>query len=176
MFPHFVCIGAQKAGTTWLHSNLRKHQELWLPPIKEIHYFDYKENNFSPALKQQFFDNSRQNRRWRRIAINRLKVNCKSPNIQRLLWDRNYLFNRQNNDDWYSSLFELGRGKIIGEITPAYSTLNSSSVAHIHKLMPELKIIFMMRNPIERAWSYFFSYMSQYGRTIDSFSEIELRN
>ncbi len=176
MFPHFICIGAQKAGTTWLHSNLRKHKDLWLPPIKEIHYFDYKENNFSPALKQQLFNNQRDNRRWRRIAKNRLKVNFKSPNIQGLLWDINYLFNRQNNDDWYSSLFELGLGKIIGEITPAYSTLSSGSVAHIHKLMPKIKIIFLMRNPIERAWSYFFSYMYQQEKTIDSFSKIELRN
>jgi hypothetical protein len=176
MFPHFLCIGAQKAGTTWLHTNLSKHKDLWLPPIKEIHYFDYKEKDFSPAFKEQLFNNQPRNRRWRRIAKNRLKLNLKSPNFQRLSWDINYLFNRQNNDNWYSSLFELGRGKIIGEITPAYSTLNPSSVAHIYELMPTIKIIFIMRNPIERAWSYFFSYMSKQGKTIDSFSEIELKN
>lgn len=70
----------------------------------------------------------------------------------------------------------MGRGKIIGEITPAYSTLSSNSVAHIHKLIPTVKIIFLMRNPIERAWSYFFSYMCTQGKTIDSFSEIDLKN
>src|SRR3984957_2732032 len=39
-FPDFLCIGAQKAGTTWLHKMLGQHPGAWLPPIKEIHYFD----------------------------------------------------------------------------------------------------------------------------------------
>ena len=40
MFPRFLCIGAQKAGTSWLNHNLRAHPGLWLPPRKELHYFD----------------------------------------------------------------------------------------------------------------------------------------
>src|ERR1700749_4313420 len=39
-FPDFLCIGAQKAGTTWLDSNLRRHPDVWLPPLKELHYFN----------------------------------------------------------------------------------------------------------------------------------------
>ena len=176
MLPHFLCIGAQKAGTTWLHVNLSQHPDLWLPPIKEIHYFDYKENNFSPAIIEQLFGNEGRNRRWRRITKNRIKLNLKDINIQRLLWDINYLFNRQNNDNWYSSLFDLCQNKLIGEITPAYSTLSLDSVFHIHQLMPNAKIIFIMRNPIERAWSYFFSYMSKRNRVVDSFSVEEIIN
>ena len=38
--PDFLCIGAQKSGTSWLDANLRFHPELWLPPAKELHYFD----------------------------------------------------------------------------------------------------------------------------------------
>ena len=40
LHPSFVCIGAQKAGTTWLYDNLRPHPEVWLPQVKEIHFFD----------------------------------------------------------------------------------------------------------------------------------------
>ena len=32
-------IGAQKAGTSWLHSVLSSHPECHLP-VKEVHYFD----------------------------------------------------------------------------------------------------------------------------------------
>jgi hypothetical protein len=39
-FPEFLGIGAQKAGTTWLFENLRHHPDLFLPPVKEVHYFD----------------------------------------------------------------------------------------------------------------------------------------
>src|SRR5947207_15861690 len=38
--PDFLGIGAARAGTTWLHSNLRRHPQIWLPPVKELHYFD----------------------------------------------------------------------------------------------------------------------------------------
>lgn len=37
--PHFIVIGAQKAGTTWLWSMLRQHPGTSLPREKEIHYF-----------------------------------------------------------------------------------------------------------------------------------------
>ncbi len=43
MFPDFLCIGAQRSGTTWLHHNLRQHPEIWMPPLKELHYFDEME-------------------------------------------------------------------------------------------------------------------------------------
>ena len=31
--------------------------------------------------------------------------------------------------------------------------LGPEAVAHVHELMPDAKLIFMMRNPVERAWS-----------------------
>ncbi len=39
--PHFLGIGAQKAGTTWLHENLQCHPEIFLPEPKELHHFDW---------------------------------------------------------------------------------------------------------------------------------------
>jgi hypothetical protein len=39
-------------------------------------------------------------------------------------------------------------------MTPAYAALAAERVAHIHRLAPGAKIIFFMRNPIERAWSH----------------------
>lgn len=57
------------------------------------------------------------------------------------------------NDKWYASLFRPEEGQISGEITPAYSILNECTIAYAHSLMPEARLIFLMRNPIERAWS-----------------------
>src|SRR3712207_5758356 len=38
---HFLGIGAQKAGTTWLHAQLQRHPQVLVPvPHKEWHYFD----------------------------------------------------------------------------------------------------------------------------------------
>jgi hypothetical protein len=38
--PSFIGIGAQRAGTTWLHECLKEHPEVFLPDEKEVHYFD----------------------------------------------------------------------------------------------------------------------------------------
>src|ERR1051326_8161931 len=35
--PNFLCIGAQRAGTTWLRKNLRGNPEIFMQGVKEIH-------------------------------------------------------------------------------------------------------------------------------------------
>jgi len=40
-----------------------------------------------------------------------------------------------------------------GEITPAYAFLPISTIQKIYAHQPELKIIYILRNPIDRAWS-----------------------
>ncbi len=41
--PNFLCIGAQKAGTTLLFDILRRHPDIYLPDSKELHFFDRDE-------------------------------------------------------------------------------------------------------------------------------------
>jgi hypothetical protein len=38
--PSFFCVGAQKAGTTALHHYLAQHPSVFLPRIKETHFFN----------------------------------------------------------------------------------------------------------------------------------------
>jgi len=54
---------------------------------------------------------------------------------------------------FYSSWFEEGADKMKGEITPAYSNLPKRRIVFIRKIMPNLKLILILRNPIDRAWS-----------------------
>ena len=37
--PDFLGLGVQKGGTTSLHCLLEQHPEVFLPPVKEVHYF-----------------------------------------------------------------------------------------------------------------------------------------
>jgi hypothetical protein len=63
----------------------------------------------------------------------------------------------QYDIDWYSAHFEPANGgepkPIRGEISPRYARLKPWHVRQIAKLMPDLRIIFTLRHPIERAWS-----------------------
>lgn len=157
MFPEFLCIGAQRAGTSWLHTNLSRHPEIWMPPVKEIHYFDERERyNSLTGFERLAYVYRRQQKRWHQVTKHKeegQKFNLSDIDFERFLWKTNYLLNLRN-DRWYESIFAMGAGKKIGEVTPEYSILNEDSVSHIHKLMPNAKIIFMMRNPIQRAWSH----------------------
>ena len=51
----FLVIGAQKAGTSWLHTMLRKHLQLWLPDCKELHFWDWNHSKGLQWYSQQFF-------------------------------------------------------------------------------------------------------------------------
>ena len=50
--PDFLCIGAQKAGTSWLNSVLLEHPQIFMPPINELHYFDRRHRNAPIRIRQ----------------------------------------------------------------------------------------------------------------------------
>jgi hypothetical protein len=61
---------------------------------------------------------------------------------------------RDRGVEWYRSLFEKNApGRKKGEITPAYAMLTPSVIREIRDLYPALRAIYVIRNPIERAWS-----------------------
>jgi hypothetical protein len=163
MFPDFIGIGAQKAGTTWLHRNLRTHPQIYMPR-KEVHYFDRKiKPPTNPVAR--IFGKRETDSQWRR-QVKRASVELiKKPSPRDLRWNFNYYL-RSYNDRWYAAVFEPKNGRVAGEITPAYSVLNRDRVAHVHSLVPEAKIVFFMRNPMERAWSH----------TVMSFDKVEKRS
>jgi hypothetical protein len=164
--PDFIGIGAQKAGTTWLGQNLQLHPEIWMPKNKELHYFDDRINdprNPVSRIYGRLTGEGYVNRRWRRQVRARLRAHWNRLPGRDLLWDLKY-YGGAPGDGWYASLFAQGQGKVKGEITPAYSTLPLEDVAHIHDLVPEARIIFMMRNPIERAWSQFVMHLDRSGK------------
>lgn len=138
MGPDFICIGAQRSGTTWLHNSLNKHPQLWLTPVKELHHFD------DPKRTRYF---------------KHLKNRLKTTRMSLTKWDRNYFFSIKNDDEWYCGLFKDAqkKGLIAGEITPAYAVLDEADFIRIKAINPEVKIIFIMRNPIERSWSAFMN-------------------
>lgn len=55
----------------------------------------------------------------------------------------------------YAAWFLPGRlaGRVVGEVTPAYATLPDHVVALIASWMPVARIVYLLRDPIERAWS-----------------------
>jgi hypothetical protein len=67
-----------------------------------------------------------------------------------------YFSNRYELEDLrnYLAHFRNGVGKVKGEASPSYSLLPSRTIRLIHSLVPNLKLIYLMREPVSRAWSH----------------------
>ena len=74
----------------------------------------------------------------------------------------------------YAALFGPGENQIRGEITPGYSILTRNRIALIRNLMPNVRLLLTLRNPIERSWSAARRVMPKLGTTIDVISDEQL--
>ncbi|MDZ7841064.1 MAG: sulfotransferase [Gammaproteobacteria bacterium] len=170
--PDFLVIGAARSGTSWLYHNLRQLEGFWLPPKKELHYFDRHIKYPTPS----YFHDARLSRRllgrekchhsFRRSAGKRVFNDIRRYDVAGLRWSLRYYFSNVD-DQWYQSLFPVRDDLVCGEITPGYQILSEPEIEHVARVAPHVKIIFMMRNPIYRTWSQIKKDRSAYRSTAD---------
>lgn len=151
--PSFLIIGAQKSATTWLHQMLDAHPGVWMPREKELHYFDEKLWNPSVQLRSYLRGHRLEDVRWRRQVRHQVGLYRSHPTLDGIGWNLRYFLGRRS-DRWYGRLFEQGAGHVTGEATPNYSSLAPERVEHIAALLPDVRVILIVRHPIERAWSH----------------------
>jgi sulfotransferase family protein len=161
MYPNFLGIGAQKSGTTWLHDNLARHPQVWLPPVKEIHYFDRPDLSLGSRLFGDAERLCKGRALLRESAWGWIKGTVESRD---LAWAWKYAV-RPRSDEWYGSLFGRRSGMLTGEICPGYARLPTEVIQRIRRLMPEGRIIYLLRHPIERAWSAAVMHFNDRGRS-----------
>ncbi len=149
--PHFLGIGAQRAGTTWVHSMLSSNPAVWLPPMKELHFFD------APGGRRPL-------RRRRLLALLRepdwagaLRGGPHAP-ADLAAMTRYELAALTGRLDLrhYRALFRraAAAGRVTGEITPAYSTLPPARVREVREALgPGLRAFMVLRDPVDRMWS-----------------------
>ncbi|WP_071527185.1 sulfotransferase family protein [Nodosilinea nodulosa] len=154
----FLGVGAQKAGTTWLWSILKSHPDVWMPPKKELHYFDrdrkYPSWSYLAEKKliNRLIGKETYHQEFRRLLKEDLSRAIRSGSWRQIRWMTRFYFGTYG-DSWYLSLFADGGHLLKGEITPDYSLIDLDDIRSIKTLLPELKIILMLRNPVDRAWS-----------------------
>jgi len=121
--PTFLGIGVQRSGTTWLHTLLSSHPEVYMPTRrKEIRFF---ERYYERGL------------------------------------------------DWYGTFFcppeDADRYQAIGEISTQYYDCVACP-ERIFKIVPEIKLIIMLRHPVNRSYSH-YGFSVQRGNYRGSFEE-----
>lgn len=140
-----VCVGAQKAGTTWLYTNLRRHPEVFLPPTKELHWFS------GTALEQQ----ARLERYLRRLqrAAAALSVESEPAAMAELAAYADY-FRLIRGDlsylDFFARNVSAEQQRIFGDFTPAYAVMDVAKLQMLRDAWPDIKLLFVMREPVHR--------------------------
>lgn len=138
------CVGATKAGTTWLYQHLAGHPDCHLRKIKELHYFDALEGGTL----------ARQAARHRRALV-APGTRSSAARLQDLA-DWIVVLERGGEDvpGYLGYLAEGAAGKrLVADITPAYALLPEARLRTMTGIAPDVRFLYLLRDPVARLWS-----------------------
>ena len=158
----FLSIGAMKAGTTWLYSLLDRHPDLYFTPEKEIHFLN--RHYVNPHVLSDDF------------RLNQAKNRLKPEGTQHLgvykglaRWYAMYL-EQPDSFQYYTRLFSLNKEK-------PYSCDFSNLSCHLtaknwrdlqsQNLFEDIRVIYILRDPIQRLWSHTKFHHQYAGKSTD---------
>ena len=145
--PDFICIGLPKAGTGWLYDQLEAHPGFWMPPVKELVYL----NQENPRLK--FVDDKGEavpRLAERERLVHRTNLDERDKGFLRYAATCR---DQPSNLERYAKLFQFKGALMSGDITPPYWALSPEIIAEVAARFPQTKIVLLLRDPVERAWS-----------------------
>ncbi|NNE94302.1 MAG: hypothetical protein HKN23_21855 [Verrucomicrobiales bacterium] len=128
-FPGFLLLGPQRTGTNWLYQNLKRHPQIFLPRVKETHYFS---TLGQPDHRRFLFD----------YADDFLREFMRDT--PKTWLEKNYAALKKYRDRY--------KVEIRGEATPTNALIDAHQIGEILKIQPNLKAVLILRDPIEQAW------------------------
>lgn len=170
--PDFLCIGMQKAGTGFIYECLQNMDGFRMPLRKEIHHFD-KHGQVHPRgvqllerlarrarleagsaeIMHRSFQQLKARRFWpKKIRLEGRNIVLDPLNVEFLKKFSHYVSSGAGDQE-YLDLFSPYQAYLTGDVTPAYSTLETDAVRKVHDLLPATKIILCVREPVSRLWS-----------------------
>ncbi len=136
-YPDFLIIGAAKAGTTSLVEYLKQHPDIYFSPIKEPHFF-------STDIRPEHF-----NKRYYENIVMDLERYFDQKSLKEIF--EAYVRDKKQ----YLQLFEDAKpDQVKGEASTTY-LYSKEAAENIRKTIPGAKIIAILRNPLERAFSHY---------------------
>lgn len=152
-----LSVGAMKSGTTWLYRQLEQHPSITFSPEKEIHFLAY-----------QAGDRSHLNLAYRagRFATARRRATERGDTLQtsELGWYLDYLF-MPKTWDWYARRFGLVEpGNYCADFSNLSALLDAESWRRLTERVNDLRLIYVLRDPLDRIWSQLKAHFRSCGR------------
>ncbi|MCL6285255.1 sulfotransferase [Ruegeria sp. 2012CJ41-6] len=174
MRGYCLCIGAAKSGTTWLYEQLLQAPEIYMAPEKELHYFFSRFGDFNRLRTSARY-------KLLREFVERDSANFEKP-LPEPVFSREFGRFQKKLDwyqmfaqgpvtqSWYRRLFlEAGKKQLACDFSPSTSKISVEGVHAIRELSENVKIIYILRDPVERLWSH-IKYHAEY---IGCFDEVK---
>ncbi len=164
MRTFILCLGAQKAGTTWLFKQLIKSPHYSKGFSKEYHLFD------TLYLDQEFDAKEKVRQRIKNYPFqNEKNFVAKHETVM-----AGFYTNPERYYDYFDSILE--DGGFTSDITPSYSGLPAERLAEIRvgfeKRGINLRVVFLLREPILRVESAIKMNLRRKGALRSTKSEI----
>lgn len=151
------CVGATKAGTSWLYRYLHDHADCAMPAVKEAHYWDTfgaddREKQLVSfrvrlrEMRQEKVDAADARRDWQVENLDR-RINEMKALVAVLEGDR-------AGDAAYVAWLSRGQGGLTADMTPNYATLSDEVLVRMRDASPTAKFLFLIRDPLDRLWSH----------------------
>lgn len=160
-------VGSQRSGTTWLYNYLHSHYQANMGFLKEYHIFDA----LTLAPCEVF--------KYNKSIIP--DFDTLSNDLQ--LKHQSFIHDTENYFDYFDELYETHASNgnlLVGDITPSYSGLSLETFTHIKESLQQrgfcVKVIFIMRDPVDRIWSQTNMRRRDTIRPYDTANEDLLRN
>lgn len=85
-------------------------------------------------------------------------------------------FDRQFHDriETYFEHFRDGRQRVKGDVSPGYVTLSEPRVRFIRRLMPRVKLVLLVRNPVEQEWARVVHDLRKSDRELEAVPDAEI--
>ena len=138
--PNFFIVGAPKAGTTSLYYYLDQHPDVYMSPVKEPHYFaeEIRIDNISPRWQD-----------WAQQEDALLQLYLRGP-----MKEKQFGGIVTNWTDYLKLFKNVNGEKAVGEASVCY-LWSKTAADNIASAVPGAKIIMMLRDPIDRAFSQY---------------------
>lgn len=142
-------LGATKAGSGMLSRYLRAHPECQISVIKELHFFDSIENGTVESRVQELKQRKRALASERHLGNRGLRQRVHEL---RRWWP---VMQSQDPAAYVDFLSEnAGDAKLMADITPAYALLPKTRLNQMAQLLPDVRFVYLMRDPVARLWSH----------------------
>jgi hypothetical protein len=149
------CLGATKAGTSWLYRHLLGHPECRFRTIKELHYFTMtRPSQFDKALREAE-DKIRQLTARLTSAGSEKRADL-ARQVDDLTDWREVLAHRAVDVAAYRRflLKDAESMRLVGDVTPAYSLMPEDQLRNLAQVAADTRFVYLIRDPLARLWSH----------------------